>query len=303
MQQSSGFLSAVVQVTRPVYLLGGFVLYALGAGVARFLGQPVFWDLYWLGQVCVTMLQLSGYLLEAYFTSPPDEIARQTRRVKEDGSPAAFILRSTYLMAAASTLTAAAVATFVLNSGGRVNEMSLVFLGVLLALVIAYAVPPLELARKGFGAIIQAAFLVNVVPALAYVLQTGELHRLLGMLTFPLVALYLAMALAFSLPSYYNDLKHNRRSLMVNTGWQRGMMMHNVMVLTAYFLLSLAMALGLPWSLAWPAMLTMPVGLYQLLQMWQIGQGAKPRWRILRLTAAASLGLMAYLMTFSLWVR
>ena len=62
----------------------------------------------------------------SYFTSPPDEIARQTRRVKENGSPAAFIPRSTYLMAA-STLTAAAVATFVLISGGRVNEMSLVF--------------------------------------------------------------------------------------------------------------------------------------------------------------------------------
>ena len=120
----------------------------------------------------------------------------------------------------------------------------------------------------------------------------------MGMLTFPLVAV--PMALAFS-ASYYNDLKHNRRSLMVNTGWQRGVVMHNVMVLTAYFLLNLAMAMGLPWSLAWPAMLTMPVGLYQLRRCGR-SAGAKPRFD-LRLTAAASLGLMAYLMTFSLWVR
>lgn len=59
--------------------------------------------------------------------------------------------------------------------------------------------------------------------------------------------------------------------------------------------------LKLPWPLAWPMLATMPVGLFQIWQMWQINNGVKPSWRLLRMTAYASFGIMAYLVAFALW--
>jgi 1,4-dihydroxy-2-naphthoate octaprenyltransferase len=144
--------------------------------------------------------------------------------------------------------------------------------------------------------------LVCITPALAYALQTGETHRLLILLTFPLTAMCIAMLLADELETYYADIKAGRKTLMVAVGWQRGMSLHNILILFSYLLVGLAAALKLPWSLTWPMLATLPVGLFQIWQMWQISNGQKPRWRLLRMTAYASFGIMAYLVAFTLWI-
>jgi len=148
-----------------------------------------------------------------------------------------------------------------------------------------------------------AFFMANLIPALALLLQIGELHRLVAMCTFPLTMLYLAMSLALSLEGYASDLKYGRRTAMIRLGWQRGMVWHNILILAAYFFIGFDLFLGLPWSIAWPALLTLPLGIFQIWQMVQIAGGAKPRWRLLAFNAVATVGLTAYFLTFTLWIH
>jgi 1,4-dihydroxy-2-naphthoate octaprenyltransferase len=145
--------------------------------------------------------------------------------------------------------------------------------------------------------------MANLVPSLAFLFQVGDLHRLVAMITFPLTALYLATMLATTLQKYGADVRYQRRTLMVRMGWQLGMNVHNLLILVAYLLFVLAAALGLAWPLTWPALLSLPLGLYQIYLITQIARGAKPRWNVLALTASATLGLTLYLLHLAMWTN
>ena len=61
-----------IQLTRPIFILGVMLLYALGVSIARYLGVLINWEIYFLGQIWVTLLQLSTQYLNEYFNSPAD---------------------------------------------------------------------------------------------------------------------------------------------------------------------------------------------------------------------------------------
>ena len=176
--------------------------------------------------------------------------------------------------------------------------MTLIALG-----AVFYSVPPVRLAFSGYGELVVAILFANFLPAFAFLLQKGELHRLLAMSTFPLTALGLALALSYELADYAADLKHGRRTLMVRMGWQRAMLLHNGMILVAFLLLGLALSFGLPLFIGLPAFLPLPLGLLQVWQMRRISEGARPNWRALRLTAVVIFATTAYLLTFAFWTR
>jgi 1,4-dihydroxy-2-naphthoate octaprenyltransferase len=166
-----------------------------------------------------------------------------------------------------------------------------------------YSAPPVRLASTGYGELTTSILVANLVPAFAFLLQVGNLHRLVAMTTFPLTALHLAMMLAFELPDYASDLKQEKRTLMVRLGWKTSMGMHNALILVAYLLLALAVTLGMPFFIALPAFFTLPVGLLQIWQMRRIAEGAAPNWRTLTLTALVLFGATAYLLAFAYWTR
>jgi 1,4-dihydroxy-2-naphthoate octaprenyltransferase len=172
-----------------------------------------------------------------------------------------------------------------------------------MSLLLAFfmGVPPLRLAYSGFGELAEAILISNLIPAFAFMLQYGELHRLVPMLTFPILALYMAARLALALPQYASDTKKSRRSMLVLLGWQRGMTLHNLLIPTAFVLLAVAALLGLSWNLTWPALLTLPVGIYEIFQVRQIAAGARPQWQLLRFTATVLPALFAYLIAIALW--
>ena len=290
----------MLRLARPWLLAGLLLFYAIGAGIAHFLGMQIDLAVYLLGQACVLLLALSSAYLSEYFAM----LEYPTLKREQNGPNKAeeFLrLRNALVQAAAVALTVGAMLTVMLFTRGAVNLTAILFLGFAFLLVIFYAVPPLRLARSSYSELVTAFFLVCITPALAYALQTGETHRLLILLTFPLTAMCIAMLLADELETYYADIKAGRKTLMVAVGWQRGMSLHNILILFSYLLVGLAAALKLPWSLTWPMFATLPVGLFQIWQMWQISNGQKPRWRLLRMTAYASFGIMAYLVAFTLW--
>jgi 1,4-dihydroxy-2-naphthoate octaprenyltransferase len=166
-----------------------------------------------------------------------------------------------------------------------------------------YSTPPIRLAASGYGELTTSILVANLVPAFAFILQYGEFHRLVAMSTFPLTALHLSMMVVFELPDYATDLKYDKQNLLVRLGWQHAMGFHNLLILSAFLLLALAIGFGLPLSIALPAFLPLPLGLLQIWQMRRIAAGAKPDWKTLALTAVVLLASTAYLLAFAFWTR
>jgi len=281
------------------------LLYALGVGVARFLGASINWEIYLLGQGWVTLVQLSTHLLNEYFDAPAD--AQNPNRTPFSGGSGALgpgkLRREVALWAAVTCLTVAASLTVLLLRLTRPEGGVLLVMGLIFAGAFFYSIPPVRLVSSGYGELTTSIIVANLVPALAFLLQYSELHRLLAMATFPLTALHLAMMLVFELPDYAVDIKYEKQTLLVRMGWERGMLMHNLLILMAYLILGLAAFLGLPLAIALPAFLSLPLGLFQIWMMNRIADGAKPNWQALTFTAAALLGVTTYLLLFTFWTR
>jgi 1,4-dihydroxy-2-naphthoate octaprenyltransferase len=291
----------MLRSTRPWFLLAGILMYAFGVGIADYLGYSISWTDYWLGQALVTLLQLSSGFLKEYY----DTLEEAGRTVKPTGQDRRQVdlYAKLLLQAALTALAIGAVVTVLMISRRSLNVSGLILLGVGFAIAFFYAVPPLRLVYSGYGELGEALLVANIVPALAFLFQAKELHRFLGLLTFPVTAIYLAMKLALSLPFYSSQVLRERRTMLVRLGWQRAMVLHNLLILAAYLLVGSAALLGLPWLLTWPVLLTLPLGLLQIWRIIQIGNGAPPRWRSFTLLAAAVFGITAYLIVLSLWIN
>ena len=296
-------LAEFIRIASWPTLLAGLFLYALGAGIVHFRGEFFDWRNFWLGSAIIVMLLLScSYLTEYYSRLQAPPPGRANRQNHGDPEPDVSLARGAILLAAVTALTVGTVMTVLLITGKTMNLTVFLVLGIALVLVFAYAVPPFRLVYSGYGELVMAVLLTNLFPALGFLLQTGEMTNLLGMLTFPLTALYLAMALATSLESYFSDIKEGRQNMMIRLGWQRGIVLHNVLIMAAYLLVGIGSVVGMAWVLTWPKLLTLPIAIFQIYQIWLIGRGAKPRWNLLKITAIATFALSVYFQTFTLWI-
>ena len=295
----------IILLSRPVFLLGGALFYALGAGIARYLGTPIDWGLYFLGQAYVTTMQLSAQYLNEYFDAPADQ--ENPNRTPFSGGSGAVgegkLSQETVMWAALTTLTILASLTVVMLNVTSLSPLLVTIVGLAFLGSFFYSAPPVKLANSGYGELTTSVLVANLVPVFAFVLQYGELHRLLVMSTFPLTALHLAMMIVFEFPDYLNDIKFEKYTLLVRVGWERGMVLHNILILTAFLLLGLAATFGLPLAIVLPALLPLPLGLLQIWQMRRIAGGGKPNWTTMGFTAAVLLGSVAYLLAFAFWTR
>ena len=92
-----------IKLTRVVFLLGGFLLYALGAAAAVRLGFTINWAEYLLGQVAITSIQLMGQYLNEYYDIETDRLTADNRTWFSGGSgvlPAGSISPAAVLVAA-----------------------------------------------------------------------------------------------------------------------------------------------------------------------------------------------------------
>ncbi len=292
------------QISRPFSLLSGVLVYALGVGVANYLGIFINWPLVFLGQAWLTIIQLGTHYLVAYFWQ-----AGKRRDPGRIPIPAAAethpegLRRDLLLWAAFAAFAAAASLTFILARTGNLSLATFFVMAGIFILMIGYAVPPFSFIYSGYGELILSIVMANLVPALGFMLQADELHRLVNMTTFPLTMLHLSMLLALQFPAFLPNLKRERSTLLTRLGWEKGLLLHNILILLAFVQLGAAMLFGLPTQVALPVFFVFPLGLFQIWYLSQIGAGAKPNWRALTLTATMTFGLTAYLLTFTLWTR
>lgn len=300
-------IALFIRLSRPSFLLAGALFYALGAGIARYLGFPIDASLYWLGQLVVSSLQLAAHYFNEYFDWQADQ-GNENRSFLSGGSGVlgegeGKLPESIALLAAASSLTAFTLAVVGVINAGALNPLIIAILLMALIGSIGYSVPPIRMLSSGFGELAASFILANLVPAFALALFSGSLHRLLAMSTFPLTALSMAALLSFEFPDFASDKKHGKNTLLVRMDWPKGIQAHALFLMAAYGLMAIASAFGLPRAIAYPPLLTVPIAALQIWLFRRVEEGAKPNWPAITLAAVANVMLVLYLFTYAFWTR
>lgn len=286
-----------IRLSRPFFLLGGLLLYSLGAAILDYLGRPIDLTLLILGQLAVTSIQLMAHFLNEYFDAEFD-VDNPNRTPITGGSGVlgpGGLPRKVALYAAAFTIAITATIVIFLITTAQVTLIAWTILGLIFLGAFLYSMPPISLSTSGYGEATTSVLVAGLLPAFAFALQSGELHRLLIMTSTPLVALHFAMMIAFELPDFATDSKYEKRTLMVRLGWSAAMRVHDLAILFAIASIAVAFALGLPWRVALGSTIALPLALAQMWQFSRIRRGFPPNWRTITYSALALFALTAYL--------
>lgn len=269
--------------------------YAIGAGFVSYIGRIINPQIFWLGLIIVILFNLCTDTLSCFFNM--SEIYNKNRSSK------LALLKNSFLILSLSLLTIGAVLSVLLYSISEISFVLWVFLGTYFVILILTAIPPFFFNKKGYAGFFNTISIVALTPSFACVLQINELHGTLFLITFPAFFLLLAYFLAQSLETYYEDIKNQKHTLMTVLGWKLGMRIHNYFLLLTYLLYGLASLFGLSGILTLPAWFSLPLAGIQFWEMWRIGEGYKPRWKLLKLSSLGSISVLVYFLIFILWMR
>jgi len=258
-------LIAFLKLGRPLFLGGGFILYALGAVVAAWLGHPIEWHRYVLGQLAVTAFQWMTHYANDYFDYDAD-VANEKATAWSGGSrvlPDGALPRKVALYAALA-LAAAGVVAAILVVREEPRAVAIVVPMALLAW--AYSAPPARLCARGLGELTTALVVTGLVPLLGFTMQApamGGLGYLLLAIA-PLVLLQIAMLIAIELPDREGDARAGKRTLVVRYGEAWGAQMYVVITTLAYLAVPVGSLLGLPTRVVIAATLPVPLAAWRL---------------------------------------
>jgi 1,4-dihydroxy-2-naphthoate octaprenyltransferase len=297
----------LIQLSRPIFILLAVLLYFLGISIAHYLSGPINWSAFSFGLAWIVLISLGSQYLNEYFDpfalldDPP---AKHTPFSGGSGAIGTSRLpRQAVFWMGLACYTLAAAVTYLIFQDLGMNSAVIIILGVFLVGEILYALPPFRMVSTGYGEVIMSILIVGLIPALAYLMQGHDFHRLLIMIAFPLTTMHIGMLLAMEFPDYASDITQGKRPALVRIGWQRAMLLHNILILGSFVMLGLAFVFGLPIHVAWPVIFVLPIGLYQIWMMNRIGEGARPNWSLLELVAISTFGLTAYILTFAFWTH
>jgi 1,4-dihydroxy-2-naphthoate octaprenyltransferase len=286
----------MLKLTRPLHILLAALTYSLGASIADYLGETFRAGPFWLGLFGVVLAQLTMSLLPEIFRLDVEPLAENETRIQRQ------MLRNNLLYISIASLASLALIFYALFATKQLPVSSFFLLGISLVLILVYSIPPFHFINRGFGELLLAIHLAYVFPSIAFVLQSGNVHRFLAV-TIPLTFLAFAYFIITNFQSFAQDQKFRRVTFLTRLGWELVVPLHHIFVVFAYIFFLAMPAFGLTLSLLWPAFLTLPFALYQILQLRNISLGLPPNWTILHATALAVFGLTVYFLTLTFWIR
>jgi 1,4-dihydroxy-2-naphthoate octaprenyltransferase len=288
---------SILKLSRPIHLLLAVLSYTLGAGIAHYLGKPILTASFGLGMLALLALLEATTLFDGYFQLflmplVQGETFRQRAR-----------FQVTLLQVAYAALTLSVVSILTLFLTHSLNLSADILFGVAFLLLVAYAIPPMRLSEAGYGELVLAVTLGTIIPALAFLFQYGQLHRLLSFTTFPLTLLALAYLLICNFPAFATDQKLGRHTLLTRLTWQRAVPVHHFLILGAFLLFAAEPFLEYPWGLVWPVFLAIPLAAAQIISLQRIANGGHTLWTFLITLASATYIMTAYLLALTFWIR
>jgi 1,4-dihydroxy-2-naphthoate octaprenyltransferase len=287
----------LIRLARPFQLVLAALTYCLGAGIARYLGRPFQSAAFILSLAVALTIQSAAFWLVEYFRLPFTPLAKaETPRERET-------IRASLFHSAAALLAVSGAIIVTLLTARLLTLSGVVLIGLIILIFFAYAVPPMRLSEAGYGEIVQAVVLGTLFPALAFLVQFGEFHRLLTFATFPLTLMALAYMLVNDFPIFATDLKIGRHSLLTRLTWQRAIPIHHILILVSFLLFAVSPWLGVPWGLVWPVFLALPFAIIQIAWLHRIAGGGSANWRFLIPLSGALFGLTVYLLALTFWIR
>jgi len=322
---------AFIRLGRPQFLVGGFLLYGIGAAAAvALLGVPFALPEWMLGQAAVTSLQLMTHYCNEYFDLAADQAnITPTRwsggsRVLLDGVLAPRLaLRAAQLFAAIALGMIVVIAWRAWGDDGVGGPGALAAVALLAAGLVAwfYSAPPLVLHSRGLGEAATALVVTGLTPLAGFLLQgqgapagpgaANDLSRIaaalpgLGIALWPLLALQFVMLLAIEFPDAAGDAAVGKRTLVVRLGGARAAALYRAVLVGAYGALPLFLMFGALPQVVCAAGALSPVAAWQF---WRLGRGAwsaPQRWEglafvgvaLLVVTAAAELVALLWMIS------
>jgi 1,4-dihydroxy-2-naphthoate octaprenyltransferase len=291
-------VGAFVRLGRPLFLTGGFVLYALGAAVALHpIGGDagarvaIDWSRFAWGQLAITATQLMTHYCNDYFDFAADQ-ANATPTRWSGGSrvlPAGELPRRVALIAALvlCAIALGATAVSVVHAGAPPLAAALLVMAV--ALSWAYSAPPMRLHSRGLGELDAALVVSGLTPLIAFTLQSGRLAWLPLLVVTPLCCLQFAMLLAIEFPDAAGDAAAGKHTLVVRHGAPWAARAYQASLLAVYLPLPLLAHAGLPRAAAAAVLLTAPIAGWQLSRMRRGDWRDPARWESLAFWSVALL--------------
>jgi len=287
----------MLRLTRPLHLLLAALTYLLGASIPAYLGKPFQLVSFLLGLTIVMLAQISmSYLREVFRLHNEPLIEGETPQKKET-------LRNNLLYISIGMIGTIALIAFLIYTNFTPTPQTFFFLLSSFILILAYSIPPFHLVNRGFGELILAVHIAYIIPSIAFLLQAGEMSRLLTTLLLPLTMLALAYFLIINFTTFPEDQKYERGTLLRRLTWERAIPLHHSLIAFTYLTFALAPLFGFSLNLMAPAFLTLPFAVFQIYQLQAISNGNPPNWKLLTATALAVFGLTTYFLTLTFWIR
>ena len=304
MEEEKSLIKIVTRFINLEPILGGFIYYALGVGIARYLGFNVDWAKYITGQLAITVLQFCTILLQAYFEITSIDIRKYVlEKIGENLQPKSVVdlQRILLFLALSLFLISSVFMVIILLSISEINQ-TVLFIILLIAGIILYVIPPVTLVHSAFGVILEAFIVACLFPALAYTLQGHAPHRMILFISIPMFLLFISMKSVASLRRYGIDSKYHIKTIATRLGWEKCINIHNYLIVFSFVLLGINLLLDLPLRIILPGMVTFPAGIIQIILINRIYDGKKPNWQLLRITAITTSLITPYLITYALWI-
>jgi 1,4-dihydroxy-2-naphthoate octaprenyltransferase len=284
-------LRAFVKLGRPKFLVGGFLLFALGSVLAKVVGATVDWQRYAWGQAIITSAQWMTHYSNDYFDLEAD---------RANSTPTRWSGGSRVLVTGTVAPRAALAASVVLGACALIAALALAarpgtprFVLPLALLIMAlswcYSAPPLRLLRRGLGEVTTALVVTFLTPLLGFYAQSGVLRPVLFLACFPLCCLQFSMLLTIELPDAAGDAAQGKRTLVVRRGAEWAAICCAAILVAAFGSLPILVLLGLPARVAACAALPAPLALWQAVRLSRGAFRDPKRWESLALCSVALL--------------
>jgi 1,4-dihydroxy-2-naphthoate octaprenyltransferase len=257
---------AFVRLGRPIFLIGGVVMYGLGTAMAVVEGAR--WDgqLYVLGQLAITAFQAMTQFSNEYFDYEADK-ANATPTRWSGGSrvlPRGELPRWSALLASVLSALAGLIIVTVLWSRYPLPLLWPLTLAIVL-LAWFYSAPPFRLLASGWGELDGTLVVTILVPLFGFYLHNPLLVGLgrLLLVVLPVSLLQFSMLLAVAVPDAEGDSLVGKKTLVVRLGVDQAVLWQAVTALAAFTALPLLTVLGMPARVGMALLMLSPIALWR----------------------------------------